>query len=404
MHSPFVRAAGGAKEPPRRMIAIETNMGILPQYFFPEGAGGRDYRPSPYLELLADFRRDFTVFSGVSHPNVTGGHAADKVFLTAAPHPDSGAFKNSVSLDQVAAEQIGTQTRFPSLVLSCCNGGDVSLSYTRSGVMIPGERSPAALYQRMFVQGNAKEVEARVADLRLGRSILDFVDESAKELQKKIGPQDRDRLDQYFTSVRELEQQLVVGEEWEYKPKPKVDVPMPVDMMEPHELVDRTKQMFNLMRLALETDSTRLVTLFIQPLGTLTNIEGVSHETHSMTHHGNRPEVLAELRKVEEAQLKALTHLLGGLRDANEGGSNLLDRTMVLYGTCMGSANAHNNVNLPVLLAGGGFRHGQHLAFDTKRNYPLPNLYLSMLQRMGLEVDRFASSNGTMRGLEMTSS
>jgi hypothetical protein len=237
--------------------------------------------------------------------------------------------------------------------------------------------------------------------LRLGGSILDFVNESAQRLERKLGPQDRQRLDQYFTSVRDLENQLVRSEEWEHRPKPTVSAKKPVDLKEQHELIERIEMIYDMICLALETDSTRLITLFVQPLGTLSNIPGVTKETHSMTHHGNRPEVIEELRKVEEAQLKVVAKLLAGLREVREDGDSLLDRTMVLYGSCLGNANGHSNVNMPMLLAGGGFRHGQHLTFDKKKNYPLPNLYVSMLQRLGVETDQFASGAGTMRGLDM---
>jgi hypothetical protein len=397
-------ASAKAKEavagPPRRMIAIQTNMGIIPQYFFPEGTG-KDFKASPYLEVLKEFREAMTIFSGVSHPGVDGGHQAERSFLTAAPHPGSGAFKNSVSLDQVAAEQIGAATRFPTLATRIGNENG-SLSYTRGGVMIPAERSVAVLYRRMFVQGTAKEIDARLTDLKTGRSVLDFVNDSAKKLQKELGPQDRERLEQYFSSVRDLEGQLLKSEEWEKKPKPVVKVPEPKDAAA-GQLATASKLMFDLIRLGLENDSTRLVTVFINTIGVATDIPGVMHETHSLTHHGNRPETLAELKSIEEAQFKALAGLLGGLREAKEAGGTLFDRTSVLYGTCMGSANAHSNTNLPMLLAGGGFKHAGHMVFDTKKNYPLPNLYVSILQRLGLELDKFASSTGTMRGLEMAS-
>jgi hypothetical protein len=389
---------GEASGPPRRMLAIQTNMGILPQFFFPEGAG-RDYRPSPYLEILKDHRDELTVFSGVSHPNVDGGHQAEPAFLTAAPHPGRAGFKNSISLDQFAAEQIGARTRFPSFTLLVGNGPR-TLSFTRSGVQVPGETSPAALYRRMFVQGDAREVATRIEDLRVGRSILDFVHDGARRLQKDLGPRDRERLDQYFTAVRDLEGELHSTAAWEHRPKPKAPAPAPQDVTDRNQLVARTKLMFDMARLALETDSTRLVTVFINTVGVVADLPGVSRETHSLSHHGNVPETLAELRIIEEAQFKVLADLLGSLRETPEEGQTLLDRTMVLYGSCLGSANAHSNVNLPVLLAGGGFHHGRHLAFDRRQNYPLPNLFVSMLQRLGIEADRFASSTGTMRGLE----
>lgn len=214
----LARSTPGANAPgsPRRMIAIQTNLGILPQFFWPEGTG-MDYKPSPYLEILKDYRREMTVFSGVSHPGVDGGHPGEKSFLTAAPHPGSGAFRNSVSLDQVAAERIGTLTRIPVLVTHV-GIAMRSLSYTRGGVEIPPERSVAALYRKMFVQGTAKEVNARLNDLKKGKSVLDFVNDSAKRLEKDLGPKDRDRLDQYFSSVRELEGRLHESAEWEKNP------------------------------------------------------------------------------------------------------------------------------------------------------------------------------------------
>src|SRR5439155_23184192 len=180
---------------------------------WPEGVG-MDYKRSPYLDILKDYRREMTVFSGVSHPDVDGGHSAEKSSLTPAPHPASGNYRNSVSLDQVAAERIGSLTRIPVLVTHV-GIAMRSLSYTRSGVEIPPERSVSALYRRMFVQGTAKEVNARLNDLKMGRSVLDFVNDSAKQLQKDLGPRDRDRLDQYFSSVRDLEGRLQQSEEWE---------------------------------------------------------------------------------------------------------------------------------------------------------------------------------------------
>src|SRR5476651_888077 len=153
---PAVARSQGVAPTPRRMVAIQTNQGIMPQFFFPQRAG-RDYELTPYLDILRDFKNDMTVFSGVSHPQVDGGHPAEKVFLTAAPHPGSGAFRNSTSLDQVAAERLVVRTRFPyfSLVIG---RGNKCLSFTRSGVSIPAERSPSAVFRRMFVQGSAREV------------------------------------------------------------------------------------------------------------------------------------------------------------------------------------------------------------------------------------------------------
>jgi hypothetical protein len=381
-------AEGGKAALPRRMVAVETNMGILPQFFFPDKPG-RDYALTPYLQKLAAFRNQLTVFSGVSHPGVTGAHAAEKCFLTGTPHPERGGFRNWISLDQFAAERVGSQTRFPSLVLAMSSENNQTLSFTRSGAPIPAERSPNKLFRRLFLQGPPAEVQAAVEALRQERSTLDFVAEQSRRLNQALPPADRQRMDQYFTAVRELEQRLHSAEEWEHRPKPKVAAQPPQDIDDPKEFVKKSRLMFDVIKLALETDSSRIISLFID-----------TTVIHNITHHGNRPEVLAELRAAEEGQFEALGDFLKSLNDTKEGEQSLLDRTMVLYGTCMGSANSHANTNLPVLLAGGGFKHGQHLAFDTQNNYPLTNLFVSMLQRLGIETNEFSTGRGTFRGLE----
>ena len=388
---PAFAVAPPPRTTPRRLVAIQTNMGILPQFFFPEKPG-RDFVLPPYLRLLEKHRQRLTVFSGLSHPDVDGGHAAERVFLTAAPHPGSPAFRNTVSIDQLAAEQLGVATRFPSLTLAATDENP-TVSVTRGGISIPPERSAARLYQQMFVDARPGEVEARIRDLRKGRSLLDFVAESSRQLHRAVGPGDRDRLDQYYSSVRDLERRLVLMEQWEKRPKPKVKSPPPRDVTDGRLFVEKARLMLDMVRLALETDSSRIVSFFLD-----------ATPIHNITHHGNRPETIAELRKVEELQFTVLNNFLSALTEVKEGGEVLLDRTMVLYGTCMGNANSHSNSNLPVLLAGGGFRHGQHLAFDSRpgKNHPLPNLFVSMLQRLGLPIDRFASSTGTLRGLEVS--
>jgi len=373
----------------RRLVAMETNQGIMPQFFFPEKAG-RDYAATPYLDKLAAFRPNMTVFSGVSLPGVTGGHAAERCFLTGTPHPERGGFRNGVSLDQLAAEHLGSETRYPSLTLAMTSEGGQTLSFTRSGAAISAERSPKKLFQKLFVQGKKEEVDANVEAIRQGRSMLDFVGDQSRRLNKSLSAADQQRMDQYLSSVRELEKRMQSAEAWEHRPKPKVDAPTPVDNEDGREIAARTRLMFDVMKLALETDSTRIISLFID-----------TTVIHNLTHHGNRPEAIAELRSKEEGQFDALADFLKSLASVQEEGQSLLDRTMCLYGTNMGSANSHSNVNLPVLLAGGGFKHGQHLAFDTKNNYPLTNLYVTMLQRLGIETSEFSTSKGTMTGLEL---
>lgn len=383
---------------PQRLIAIQTNQGILPKYFFPQGAG-RDYKASPYLQILDRFRDRMTVFSGVSHPEVDGGHRAEQCFLTAAPHPGLGGFRNSISVDQYAAERIGHLTRFPSLALSV--GTKRSLSYTQSGVQIPGEESPSQLFRKLFIQGSKQEVEAQVAKLRHGRSILDSVGERARQLGKRVGPSDREKLDQFYTGVRDLEKRLHKSEQWEQQPKAEVTIEPPRDYDDPGALIERTRVMFDLARIAMETDSTRLISIFVYQNNAKPNIPGVETGTHPLTHHGNQPEKLAQLRRIEATQFRELATLLEGLSQRNAGGGSLLDETSVIYGTSLGNGNSHANDNLPVLIAGGGLRHAQHLSLGGTRDYPLPNLFVTVLQRLGIETDRFATSTGTMRGLEL---
>jgi hypothetical protein len=388
---------------PRRMFGICNNLGLRPDLFFPAGAG-REYVASPYLKLLEAHRNRFTVISGVSHPNVDGGHPSDISFLTAAPHPASSSFRNTISLDQHIAERIGNLTRFPSLTLAV-NGGARSLSWTGTGVAIPPEERASEVFNQLFLQGTPEQVEAQIHRLDTGRSILDAVADQSKALERTVGARDRSRLEQYFTSVRDLEHRLQESREWERKPKPVVSVAAPAEFGSPAQYMDKLKAMYDLARLAFETDSTRAITLMLNSVATpVLTIPGenITDSYHNLSHHGKTDEKLGQLKVLDEWHMKLLANLFTELAAVNEGGESLLDRTMILYGSNLGDANAHSTVNLPTLFAGGGFRHGQHLAFDQAQNYPLPNLFVSMLQRMGLEEDRFASSTGTMRGLEMT--
>ncbi len=400
--TPAFAQSSKAAAKPRRMIGICNNLGLLAENFFPKD-GGRGYTPSPYLQVLQEHRNDFSVFTGVSHPNVDGGHPADVCFLTAAPHPGSGSFRNTVSLDQYIAEQIGIQTRFPSLTLAV-NTRNRSLSWSGTGVAIPPEDKAASVFKEMFLQGNPAQVEAQIRKLDTGRSILDAISGQAKDLQNSVGARDRERLDQYFTSVRDLESRLQASKGWERKPKPVVTAPVPVDPNNPAQYFDKVKVMYDLARLAFETDSTRSITLLLEgvsapvlevPEATLTD------SYHNLSHHGKSESKKAQLKIIDEWHMKLLGGLIADLKKVKEGEESLLDRTMVLYGSNFGDANAHVCTNMPMILAGGGFKHGQNLAFDRNNNYPLPNLYVSMLQRMGIETDKFASSTGTMRGLEL---
>ncbi|HEY2587711.1 MAG TPA: DUF1552 domain-containing protein [Tepidisphaeraceae bacterium] len=401
---PAFAADAGTAQPPRRMLAICNNLGLLPDQFFPT-QGGKDYEPSPYLQLLEAHRNNFTVFSGVWHPDVDGGHPADNCFLTAAPHPGSGGFRNTISLDQFAAQRIGNETRYSSLTLGVnVQRGQRSLSWTAGGAMIPCTDKASEVFKQLFLGGSPGEVERQMHRLTRGQSIMDAVAGQAKSLEKSLGARDRDRLDQYFTGVRDLEVRMGEAREWEKRPKPTVNVPPPVDPPSSKQYMDKVRLMYEMAVLALETDSTRLITLLLDSVSSpAIEVEGIriTDGYHNLSHHGKSPAKIAQLEAIDHEHMKLLDHLYSSLKAKREGNDTLLDRTMVLYGSNLGNANTHVTTNLPVLLAGGGFRHGQHLAFDRDRNYPLPNLFVSMLQRMGIEADHFATSTGTMRGLAM---
>jgi hypothetical protein len=390
---------------PRRFFGICNNLGVLPDKFFPAAdQTGKDYTLSPYLEMLGDFRSDFTVCSGVWHPDVDGGHPADICFLTAAPHPSSGGFRNSISLDQFVAERIGHLTRFPSLTLGVNVGGARSLSCTAGGVLLPSEGKPSEVFKKLFLGGSPQEMQAQARNLALGQSIMDTVADQTRQLKRNVGAKDRERLDQYFTGVRELEQRLVESAEWEKKPRPVVHVAPPIDPKDPREYMEKVRLMYDMAQMAFATDSTRNITLMLDSVNSpAITVEGkaVSDGYHNLSHHGRSPEKLVQLERIDREHMKLLGGLYADLKSHKEGTETLLDRTMVLYGSNLGNANTHVTTNLPILFAGGGFRHGQCLVFDRDRNYPLPNLFVNILQRFGIEADHFASSTGTMRGLEM---
>jgi hypothetical protein len=383
---------------PRRLVCVCAPLGFHAPNLFPTAAG-RNYQLTPYLDVLRDFRDDFTVISGLAHPNVGSSHDSIFSYLTAAPHPENRAgFRNTISLDQFAANRLGSLTRFPSLTLSC---EGFSLSWTASGAIVPSDCFPASVFSRLFLRGRPEDVRAQARQLEDGRSILDTVQGQAAALRQGLGAADRDRLDEYFNSVRELEQRLANQEQWLQRPLPTVNVPPPQNNSNPADLVGKANLMFDLIHLALQTDSTRIVTLLLLGTSLVPPIQGVTQGHHDLSHHGQDTNKIAQLAAVERATMQSFRSFLAKLKDTREQGDTLLDRTTVLFGSNLGNASNHSTRNLPVVLAGGGFRHGQHLAFNPDNPPPLSNLLLSMLRRLGVEAERFGSSTGTLTGLEM---
>lgn len=376
----------------KRFVGISLALGLHNPNLVPEGSG-RDYKPSRYLAGIQDIREDFTVISGSSHPGVSGGHSAEGSIFSACPNARGATSRNTVSLDQYMAKHLGHETRFPSLVLN--TNSQSSPSYTENGSMIPAENSAMRLFTRLFVNDTPGEQERQAELIRRGRSVMDVVGAEAKSLMREVGAGDRDKLDSWFTSVRELEQRLAANEAWTHKPKPKVGLKAPTQIPRDNEVaVERI--FLDIVHMALATDSTRFITLHITG-NNVNGIEGVDESYHTLSHHGMDDEKLAQLAIVEQGVINEWAAFLRKLKT-----DRMLDETMVVLTSNLGNASSHDNKNMPLLFAGGGFQHGQHLAFDQKDNYPLPNLYLSTLHRLGLQDEQFATSTGGMDGLKVS--
>lgn len=379
----------------KRMILICTTLGLHPPSLFPKKPGS-EYESTEYLDWLNDHRDDFTLFSGLSHPDQNGKqpHDTEMTWLTAARNPGLGGFKNSISVDQVAATTLGYVTRFPSIALS--SNARKSQSYTSNGVMIPAEDSPSRLFSKLFLDGSPEEHRRHRQRLLEGRSILDSVAEQTRALKRRTSTDDRRQLDEYFAAIRAAEAELVETEAWLDRPKPSVDEELPKDIADSADLIGRSRSMLNLIPLILRTDSSRVITMVIQDHRVVPKIKGVTAEHHNLSHHGQDPEKIKQLKIIETEIMKSFADFLSSMSRASEGGERLLDRTAVLFGSNLGNANAHDPRNLPILLAGGGYRHGQYVAFDSANNRPLCNLFVSLLNRMDSQSDAFATSTGEL--------
>jgi len=382
---------------PMRMVAIGNAFGFYAPKFFPRQAG-ENYDAPHLLEPIAAYRKDVTVYSGLDH-GVKGGHFAVHSFLSGVRQVDAKAMPDgNISLDQRMAETVGGATRFPSLTLGSEEGlhGGCMMCWTRSGTRVTPIQGPRELFRKLFV--NESEVEQlRTSDrLTLHGSILDAVNGDAQSLKRQLGAHDQQKLDEYFTSVRDAEKVLELRRKWAKVPKPPAPLPEP----ENRGLVSDIPVLYDLIALALQTDSTRIATLEIAG-GFEASVLGVRKEYHALSHHGQVPETIDLLVKLERYQTEQFARFLGKLKSIEDGGGSLLDHTMVLFGSGMGNGNTHTNLNLPVVLAGGGFRHGSYQSFPASglNSQPLSNLFLSMLHRFGVEQQRFALSTGTLRGL-----
>ncbi len=384
-----------AARQPERMVLICNALGLYPPSLFPK-TSGTDYANTEYLDLLKEHRNDFTLFSGLSHPDQNGKepHDTELTFLTAAINPGLAGFKNTISVDQVAAMHLGNATRFPSVTLG--SNTQESQSYNSNGVMLPADNRPSQVFAKLFLAGSPEQQRRQRQRLAEGRSILDAVGEQTKALARRVSGGDRKQLDHYFDAIRVAEKELAASDAWLDRPKPEVNVDVPQDIAEPSELIGKIRGLTNLIPLMLQTDSTRVVSLMIQDHHVVPNMAGVQTEHHPLSHHGQDPARIDQLKIIESGILSTFSDLLTQLGLKSTQGTRLLDHTAVLFGSNLGNANAHDPTNLPILLAGGGYKHGRYIAYNKDRNTPLSNLFVSLLQRMGVETDSFATSNGAL--------
>lgn len=387
-----------ASSPPMRMVCICTGLGMNPEAFFPK-AYGRGYALSPVLSPLQGLRDDFTVFSHMDHPGIFTKHGAMSSILSGVD-PDHAAPGENVSLDQVAAQHVGYQTRFPSVHISLA--GSQGASWSPSGIKMREEGDPFALFQKLFVNDSEAAKKERKLELDQQGSVLDLVREQAKRFERSINATDRVKLDEYLTAVREAEQRIQGMKRWEDVPKPTVKFD---EDERPHSGIDYetlSPLMFDLLFLAIQSDTSRVFTAGFGMHNHVIELEGVTEGYHGLSHHGNLEDKLTQLRIIETFYIAQMARFMEKLKNARTEQSHLLNETMVWFGSGLGDAARHSNRDLPIILAGGGFKHGSHLDCARPDGWqtPLNNLFTTMLQNFGVEADRFNNATGNMNQLK----
>ena len=379
------------ERPPMRFFATAVNFGMHPSAFHP-ATNGKDYEMPEVLRVLEKHRNDFTVFSHLDH-GLVGGHTTQHTFLSGVKLEHAAGYRDgNISLDQRLGELCRGTTRFASMTLG--DSGRIGTGWTRAGVTVPPVKSPQDAFQKLFVEEDPRSV-AKARELRTrGKSILDAISDAGKAMERKLNQQDRQRLDEYFTSVRETESELQQLERWSKQPKP--DAPTKFPGSQPERAAAAVKLWYDVSLLALTTDSSRVITL--APTFDETSVDGVTRGHHRLSHHGQDEDTVAELHVLERFALSQFGYFMNRLKDTKQAdGSSLLDSTITLFGSGMGDGSRHTNENLPLILAGGGLKHGKHI--DVQHKEPLNNLYLRLLQSFDAEADYFNGSTQTLTAL-----
>ena len=387
----------------------------------PEGFGA-DFKFNESMAPLENFRNDLQIVKGFAQvegnpgKDGAGDHArANATFLTGArPLRTSGAnLRVGTSADQLAARFLSAETRMPSLELTCervrntgaCDAGyscayQYNISWRSEHLPATPESNPRAVFERIYGIGSPKERVANAARRHAEqKSILDFVQDSAQKMGQRLGREDREKLDEYLTGVREVEQRIERVE----RLGPPADPGRPAPDGTPRDYREHIRILFDMMLLAFRSDSTRVVSFLLGHDGSNRSFRdiGVSGGHHDLSHHGKDEEKIGELEIIEKAEFKLFGEFLTKLKATRENGKCLLDHTAILFGSNLGNASSHNTQNLPIIVAGGGYKHGSYVAHDADDNTPLCDLFVPLAQRMGVETEKFGSSTkSTIRGLE----
>lgn len=390
--SSAVQLAKGAGPGARRFVAIGNLLGYQVKHLFPESTGSA-YEQTTLLKPLWDVRKNLTVYRGLDH-GIKGGHFAVHSFLSGVLNSEAqNRPLGNVTIDQFMADEIGYQTRFPSLTVGSEGGihGGCQIAWTKAGVRVPPITGPAELFDRLFVSDSPERQERRNEENRLQSSVLDSVLGEANRLSQQVNREDKEKLDEYFTSIRDVEKRLELRKRWASLPKPPAPFERPVNK----NRVEDLPMLYELIALALQTDSTRIATLEIGGDFLPQNL-GIEKSYHTMSHHGNDEATIQNLIKLETYQIEHFGKFVARLSKMDDGDRTLLDSTSVLFGSGIGDANTHKNNDLPILLAGGGYRHGEFKKVPSSgpNKIPLCNLYVDIAQRMGVETESFGNSTG----------
>lgn len=387
-----VRASKGAGIGAPRFVAIGNLLGYQTKSLFP-ATQGRDYEKTRLLEPLRDIRDKMTVFRGLDH-GVKGGHFAVHSFLSGVLHSEAqNRPEGNVTIDQYLADEVGFETRFPSLTVGSEGGihGGCQIAWTKSGVRVPPVTNPAELFEKIFVSDTKERQVRRAQENQVQASILDSVLEEANRLSKRVNQEDKGKLDEYLSSVRDVEKRLELRQRWTNQPKPKAPFEKPAN----RNAVEDLPLLYEMIALALQTDSTRIATLEIGG-DFMPQHLGIKKDWHGLSHHGNDPDAIADLIALESYQIEHFGKFVSRLSKISDGERTLLDSTTVLFGSGMGDGNVHKNSDLPILLAGGGYKHGEFREVPRQgiNKVPLCNLFVDIAQKMGVETDSFGSSTG----------